>query len=450
MRYSRLRLRLAGWFALGMLLGLAALDMSLFALLKRRADARLDAQITADATGFAAAVSREAAEVPRPALQQAVHDALDEWPPSPAAISVSSASGAVLGNRGSGTLLDALGRSAARPTPGSLLDLPLDEEGDLRITTATGSEDGGFVVTVAQSTAPLTEDFETLALWLTLSIPLVLIVSLPAGYFLARRALAPFGSLARQLEGISPGALDRRLPVAHPPDELDRLADKVNQLLDRLADAQAQTRRFLGHAAHQLRTPLTLIRGESDLAIGHERPAEGYRAALNRISLVSAQMSRRVDELFLLARAEAGERVPRTEIVELDAVALEAADLMRGRAQMLGHRLELGEMVGAEVMGDAGLLREAALELLENACRHGSVESPIVVAVRQAGDTATLEVASAGGTVMERTEDRADSGLGLTIVQWIASAHEGSLSVTHHGGTNRYGMSIPLTTGSSR
>ncbi len=449
MHYSRLRLRLAGWFALGMLLGLAILDISLFALLSRRASARLGAQMRADAAGLAIAVSREASERPQPSLRQAVQDALDEWPPSPAALMVTGASGAVLGSRGPHRLLDALGRSPARPAPGALLDLPLDDEGELRVATARGSEDGGFVVTVAQSTAPLTEDVETLAWWLALSVPLVLLVSLPAGYLLARRALAPFGSLARQLEGIAPGALDHRLPVAHPPDELDRLADKVNQLLDRLADAQAQTRRFLGHAAHQLRTPLTLIRGESDLAIGHERPAEGYRSALNRISLVSAQMSRRVDELFLLARAEAGERVPRTAVVELDAVALEAADLMRGRAQLLGHRLELGEMVGAEVLGDAGLLREAALELLENACRHGSVEAPIVISVRQVGNAAILEVASAGSAAMERPDDRGDAGLGLTIVRWIAAAHDGSLSVVHDGGTNRYGMSIPRTSGSS-
>ncbi len=445
MRYSRLRLRLAGWFALGMLLGLALLDVSLFGLLRRRADGRLDLQITASASALAAAVSREAAEVPAPTLRQAVHDALDEWPPGIAALSIRSPDGAVLGERGAPAWLAALARSSVRPAPGALLDVPLDDEGDLRIATATGSDGGGFVVTVAQSTAPLTEDLETLARWLALSVPLVLLVSLPAGYLLARRALAPFHSLAQQLEGITPGALDHRLPVADPPDELDRLADQVNRLLDRLADAQRQTQRFLGQAAHQLRTPLTLIRGESDLAIGHERPAEGYRAALDRISRASAQMSRRVDELFLLARAEAGEQVPRPAVVELDAVALEAADLMRGRAQALGHRLELGAMTGIEIMGDEGLLREAALELLENACRHGSAEAPIVITVRRDADSATLEVASAGPAAADRTDERGDARLGLTIVRWIAKAHGGSLGTIHHEGRNLYAISIPLS-----
>lgn len=443
MRYSRLRLRLAGWFALGMLLGLAALDLSLFALLRRRADARLDAQTLGAATGVAAAVSREASEVPAPSLARAVRDALEEWPAGPAALAVVATDGSPLGQRGEPALLAVLRTVRRPPGPGRLLDLPLNNEGGVRLASAAGSDAGGFVVLAAQPTESLREDLETLAWWLGLSVPLVLLVSLPLGYLLARRALAPFATLARQLEGMSPGTLASRLPVGMPPDELDRLADQVNQLLGRLADAQRQTRRFLAQAAHQLRTPLTLIRGESDLAVGQPREPDAYRAALNRISRASAQMSRRVDELFLLARAEAGEQVPRTAAVELDAVALDATDLMRGRAQALGHRLELGEMAGIEVMGDEGLLREAALELLENACRHGSSEAPIVIAVRQEGSQALLEVASAGPVSDAVPEVTSAEQLGLAIVRWIASAHGGTLRHVHDGEANIFRVVLP-------
>jgi signal transduction histidine kinase len=155
-------------------------------------------------------------------------------------------------------------------------------------------------------------------------------------------------------------------------------------------------------------------------------------------------MSRRVDELFLLARAEAGERVPRTEVVELDAVALEAADLMRGRAQALGHRLELGEMAGVEVMGDEGLLREATLELLENACRHGSDDAPIVLTVSRKGNEAQLEVASAGPPPDSAPEDAGAERLGLAIVRWIATAHGGALRSRHHRATNYFRVSLPV------
>ena len=95
----------------------------------------------------------------------------------------------------------------------------------------------------------------------------MLVISLPAGYFLAQRALAPFQSLSDELRRVfNLVSLERRLPIAEPPDELDHLAQQVNSLLDRLAGSQRQTRKFLAQAAHQLRTPLTLIRGESDLA----------------------------------------------------------------------------------------------------------------------------------------------------------------------------------------
>ena len=130
------------------------------------------------------------------------------------------------------------------------------------MAAARETGDSGFVVVAVASTAELKSQLETLAWLLLLSVPLVLVISLPAGYFLAERALAPFQSLSDELESIQPGVLERRLPIAEPPDELDHLAQQVNSLLDRLAGSQRQTRKFLAQAAHQLRTPLTLIRGE--------------------------------------------------------------------------------------------------------------------------------------------------------------------------------------------
>ncbi len=440
MLFSRLRLRLAGWFALGMLLGLAALDLSMFALLRRRADERLTEQVIGAARDFRAAVAREAADLPAPTLAKAVQDALFEWPSGPAALAVYDPSGTPLGQDGATVLLGVIPPLAELPQPGHTADRPVDEEGAARIAVDREGGAQGFTVVAVESTAGLIEDLETLAAWLVASVPLVLLISLPAGYFLASRALAPFGSLAAQLEGMSPDALDQRLPIATPPDELDRLADQVNGLLERLAGSQRQTRRFLAQAAHQLRTPLTLIRGESDLAIERPREAADYRATLDRISRAAGQMSRRVDELFLLARAEAGEQVPRTEAVELDAIALEALDLMRGRAQAIGHHLELGEMDGVEVLGDEGLLREAALELLENACRHASTDAPIRVMVRSSENEARLEVVSTGDAVAPEE----GVGQGLAIVRWIANAHGGSLQYTHQGRTNLFSLSVPV------
>jgi signal transduction histidine kinase len=439
MRASRLRLRIAGWFALAMLLGLGLLDVGLFTLLGRRADARLRGEVLAAARGAEQAVLREADGPPRRPLAQAAREALDEWPAGSEALLVLGPNGEPLARRGADALLKAIPPVNSLPAAGHTVDLPFDEEGKARLAVARDSGAGAPTVVAVRSTAALKEDLETLAAWLALSVPLVLLVSLPCGYLLARRALSPFQSLAAELDAMRPDALDRRLPVADPPDELDQLASQVNHLLDRLASSQQQTRRFLAQAAHQLRTPLTLIRGESDLAIDRPREPTDYRAALDRVSRAASQMSRRVDELFLLARAEAGERIAVRAPVEVDAVALEAVDLMRGRAQALHRQLSLGTMDGIEVSGEEGLLREAALELLENACRHGEA-TPIVVSVTAADGHARLEVASGGPPAV--ANDR-EEGLGLAIVRWIAAAHGGALVHTHEGGMNRFALILP-------
>src|SRR5580765_7553166 len=363
---SRLRLRLAGWFALAILLGLAVLDLGLFTALRRVADRQLSVEVLTAARGLRLAVRREAGDQQHFTLDEAAREALSEWPPGHEALAIFSPDGNMIGKRGPKGLL------AAVPPPERILELPLKVEGSARMAAARETGDSGFVVVAVASTAELKSQLETLAWLLLLSVPLVLVISLPAGYFLAQRALAPFQSLSDELESIQPGVLERRLPIAAPPDELDHLAQQVNSLLDRLAGSQRQTRKFLAQAAHQLRTPLTLIRGESDLAIDRPRSPEALRAALDR-----------------------------PEAVELDAVAIEAADLMRGRAHALGRKISLGPMASVEVLGDGSLLREAAVELVENACRHGAASEPVDIAVTEHDSTACLRVTSAGPPISE-------------------------------------------------
>ena len=445
---SRLRLRLAGWFALAILLGLAVLDLGLFTALRRVADRQLTVEVLTAARGLRLAVRREAADQQHFTLDEAAKEALSEWPPGREGLAIFSPDGNMIGKRGPKGLLAAVPPLDSLPPPERILELPLKVEGSARMAAAREPGDSGFVVVAVASTAELKSQLETLAWLLLLSVPLVMVISLPAGYFLAQRALAPFQSLSAELDSIQPGALEQRLPIAEPPDELDHLAQQVNSLLDRLAGSQRQTRKFLAQAAHQLRTPLTLIRGESDLAIDRPRSPEALRAALDRVNLASQQMSRRVDELFLLARAEAGEALARPEAVELDAVAIEAADLMRGRAHALGRKISLGPMASVEVLGDGSLLREAALELVENACRHGTASEPVDISVTEHDSTACLRVTSAGPPISENllhrgSEDDSSRGIGLSVVRWIATAHGGKLDYVQEAGRNVMEMCLP-------
>ena len=446
MPLSRLRLKLAGWFALAMLLGLGALDFSLYAFLHHRALQRFDRGLSAAAGGMAAAIERELAETPDGTLERAVLEAIAEFPPVGYSFVVLDSNGRRVATKGTDDLTQLAPPFAPLPVNGPA---PASRAGARVVAAGISAKPGATVVAIA-STASLSEEFDTLALWLLLSAPLVALISVAAGYVLARRALAPVAAMSAGLAAMDPEDLRRRLPVERRPDELDALAQQINALLERLNQSRLRSRRFLQRAAHQLRTPLTVVRGESALALDRTRSPEEYRDLMHRVHLAAELMSRRVEELFLLARAEAGEEVLLVKGVELDGVALEAADLMRGRAQALGRHLELGRMDAVEVTADEAILREAAVELIENDCRHGDASRPIGVAVRRAPGVAELEVSSAGLPVAfaevihpDAANGLRDAGLGLSIVQWIARTHHGQLRHSHADGLNIFILELP-------
>lgn len=451
---SRLRLQLAAWFALVFLVGLGAVDFALFTYLRGEADRNLTRELNATADGVVRAVQRELLETPD-SLPFAAHEALNEWPDDSNGFVIFNAAGTRIATRGAGRLTRLVPPYQHLPsTIRSAWDVPLDAEGDLRLTVARSAARPAFAVVALLPTTNLREAGEGLALWLALSAPLVMLLAVAGGYVLARRALRPLRAMTEEIKAIDPRDLDRRLPVRDPPDELDSLAEQFNGLFERLAQAQAQSRRFLAQAAHQIRTPLTVIRGESGLGLDRPRSVEEHRDLLRRIALAAEQMTHRVDDLFLLAQAEAGDRPALTDQVDVDGLVLECVDLMRGRAGALGRQLELATMDPAEVRGNESLIREGVLELLENACRHGDSGTVIRVATLNGDSTARIEVSSGGPLVspasLEGHGGRAGAdriGLGLSIVRWIASVHGGELWYRHEPGVNVFALSLAAPRG---
>ncbi len=439
MPISRLRLRMAAGFAGAVAIAVLAGDVALAIYLRRDADARLTRDLQNAAIDFLEAIRREAAE-PAITPAQAVHDAVEEWPAGPTALAAFTFAGSPLGVGGPTGLRTRL-RLPSRPTGGLVRDVPLDDEGNLRMILATDARVPRLWIVAGRSTADLREYGELLTDWLVLSVPAIALFSLLAGYWLAGRALRPMRVLADTVAHLAPDDLRERLPVRTPPDEIDRLADRFNGLLARLADARDRNRSFLAQAAHQIKTPLTVVRGESALGLERPRDNETYRAILERVRRAADQMSGRVDDLMLLAHAEAGERPPLADTIELDGLALECADLMRGRAQQARRSLELDRVLPGVARGNEPLLRDALLELIENAVKHGAPERPIQVSAYCAAGQAHLAVASAGPALPDavlRTRPRDGSGgLGLSILAWIAQVHGGTLShrATDHGNT---------------
>ena len=225
----------------------------------------------------------------------------------------------------------------------------------------------------------------------------------------------------------------------------------IEEFLARVADAQARYRLFLAQAAHQLKTPIMIVRGESALGLERSRDLTEYQGCLPRIHRAAEQMSQRVEGLFLLAHAQAGERAPMNDAVELDGVALECADLMRRRAHALDRTLNLEHIEQVQISGNEALVREALLELIENALRHRAPGVPVALSAYRDDGHACTEVLSAGPEPDPAVLDFArgplrsnrGNGLGLSIVHWIAEAHGGQFHYARRGDRNVFSVVWP-------
>jgi signal transduction histidine kinase len=448
MHLSRFRLHLTAWFGATFVVGLLVLDAGFYLYSRGRADDRITRDLAGAARGLREAIRGE--ESSHSGNEKAaVEDAVGEWPPGPIAFVVWSGAGDVLGSRGAEPLRQSAPPPGGLPAGLTLRRVVVEGGGEARVAVYRDSAPATLSVAAILSTTPMRAEEEVLAGWLLISLPLVALLALAGGYMLARRALTPVRELSDRAAAINPDALDQRLPVRTPPDEIDGLAQQFNQLLERLERSQSTNRTFLARAAHQLKTPLTVVRGESALGLERPRGVDEHEAILRRIQLSAEQMSRRVAELILLARATAGDRPPLTDDVELDGLVWQCADLMRARAQATRHHLELGEVEPLLVRGNEDLLREACLELVENACKHTSPDTLIRLSVSADAGTAFLAVTSQGPVIPEErlsASPGVGGGLGLTIVEWIAGVHGGSLSVVAGHNENSFVIQLPDVT----
>lgn len=203
-------------------------------------------------------------------------------------------------------------------------------------------------------------------------------------------------------------------------------------------------RRFMADAAHELRTPLTVLRSRAEVALQQQREPEAYVSTLRGIEAESQRLGRIVEDLLTLARADAGERPIERQRVFLDDLALDAAEAARVVAQAKGVELTMEEFEESVVEGDEALLRQMVMILLDNAVKFTPRGGRVAVRVSAAGGRPTLSVEDTGigitadqlGHVFERfyrgdpARTRSNgAGLGLSIAQWIATAHDAALRI---------------------
>ena len=412
---------------------------------------RLDARLESVAIAVDHALVLELRDAPTSSLRAAAAEVARRWPHESDAFVVLDSTGTPL------AVIDRLDLArraleSARSTTAVRFDLERDGADGrairlpARLSSAEGRaarRHGRVEIVVFESTEGIERDIEGMTRTILVAAPLLILLSLVGGYLLAGRALLPMQRLGLAIDAIAPDDLAARLPAPTEDDEIAAIAGRVNTLLERVEVFRLRHQRFVREAAHQIRTPLTLVLGEASHALEPTDPdPHSAVRALARVHRAAEQMRRRVDELMLFAEADSGATFARDDAVELDDLALECTDLMRGRATALGRTLSLVDVAPVTVRANASLLREALLEMLENACRHGSGSSAITVSTGARGNAAHIVVGSS--LAPQGAPSVTGSGLGVAILDWIAAGHAGQFTRTVVGARYEARLILPI------
>jgi signal transduction histidine kinase len=291
--------------------------------------------------------------------------------------------------------------------------------------------------------APLSE-LETqqrelvLALWTGVFVALV--VAGAGGWIVGRQTLRPLTALAAQATAITERDLSARLHTANTRDELGQFASAFNDLLNRLAAVLHAQRQFMADASHELRTPVSVVRTTAQVTLARpNRSEDEYQESFTIVAEQAARLSRLVDAMFLLSRAEAQGIPLIREPLYLDDLVAECARALRIVADE--RRVTIRTCGEAELMfaGDNTLLRQMVGNLLDNAIRYAKPDGLVTATVSRTSPGVTIRVVDDGegippeqqGRIFERFarfNDRSNgAGLGLPIARWIAEAHGGAL-----------------------
>lgn len=304
-----------------------------------------------------------------------------------------------------------------------------------------------YTVVVAESLQNQDDRLHAAARAVGLGIPIALLVASAGGYLLARKSLHPVARMSMQAREIGEKTLDQRIAVVNANDELGHLATTLNELLGRLQRAFESQRRFMADASHEMRTPVSIIQGEADVALSrHDRDAAEYRATIEIMRKAALNLTRIVQNLFLLARSDSGTYPIQTSRFYLDEVIADCVRSLRVAAVTKRIALTADCAPDLSIFADEELVRRLLLNLIDNAVKFTPDEGTVLVRARNEAADAIVEVTDSGAGIdaadlphiFERffRGDRgrrrvAGSGLGLAIVKWIAEIHGGSASVAH-------------------
>jgi heavy metal sensor kinase len=279
---------------------------------------------------------------------------------------------------------------------------------------------------------------------LVIGIPLTLIVASLGGLFMAARALRPVDAITRTVQEINATDMTKRVEVRATQDELGRLTQTFNSMLDRLQTGFERERRFTADASHELRTPLHSIKVQTSVALAHERSVGEYTATLEHIQQETDRLTRLVNDLLLLARLDAQPDVSAAERINLSDLLAAVVDQMKPIADTKQIHLTTEITDELLVLGTADHLIRLFLNIVDNAVKYTPALGEIHLKAERVGTNAVVTVRDTGkgisaehlAHIFERfyrvEADRkydGGAGLGLAIVQQIARQHGGTVSI---------------------
>jgi signal transduction histidine kinase len=292
-------------------------------------------------------------------------------------------------------------------------------------------------------------------------IPGLLALAGVGGYWISRRALRPVDRITAAAESISIHNLGGQLSVPGSGDELQRLSETLNRMLARLNESVQRISQFTADASHELRAPVSIIRTTAELATQSERSGAESREDMTTILAEAERVTKLIDGLLLLARADAGEDGLDRELTDLPTLLRQAVGQCRALAQE--KRIQLRSVPGGQpvaVMGDAEAMRRLFFILIDNAVKYTPEGGQIDVQLEATDKRAVVSVTDTGIGIAEtdlpyifdrfwradkvRSRGTGGAGLGLSIARWISERHQWSIhAAAMPGGGTRFTVMIP-------
>ena len=422
-------------FALAMVVVLAGAGLFVYLRLQENLNDSIDTNLEIHAGAVAA---RQAESGPSGAGEAELAD------PEEAFVQVLTPGGRLLENAG-GARDPALSAAEAREAAGDDLTLERNVPG-LDATTrilarSAQTRRGTVVVVVGQSLSDRDEALNGVVRSFAIGGPLAVILASGIGYLLAATGLAPVEAMRRQAREVSLARAGERLPLPRARDEVHRLGETLNEMLDRLERSFERERRFVADASHELRTPIAVVKTELEGALRTRDYGPDVRDALVAAVAECDRLGQLAEDLLVIARAAEGELPVRREEVDVRSMLDGVRDRFTDRATSESRTIRV-ELDGSEqVNADPLRLRQALGNLVDNALRHGAGD--VVLRGRRATEAVELEVSDEGGGFAPELVDRAferfargdeartrgGTGLGLAIVRAVAEAHGGRAEI---------------------